>query len=596
MRTWSFFTTLFIGNFFLVCFILCFGFWWTTYEVNRNVLDVSRRFQFQFLNLVKWNFESSWGELDRDRVILDYCESYSRVSGLRLTVVGVDGCVLGDSEYPFERMLPHNTDEHPEVLAALRGECSESTRMSQTRKIRYRYIAAPVEFGGEVVAMVRVALPVSDLHEDRRNIFYGVLTGFVLMLFVAMVLSVFLFWIWYKPLNVISDSAKRIADGNFEPIPQASSSRELVQLIDAINRMRKTVSSQLDTISRQRERLQIILQNLPDAVFAINAADQVVYFNETAKRIFELESVGEVIPLQRLLRHSVVLDFFFRHREGGLSGVVRERVSVKVGERKYSFELEMLGVPSDADNNEISVLLLFNDVTAIESANRMKADFVANTSHELRTPLATIRATLDNINDGICDDSELFRDVLGILDRHVSRLEVLTEDLLDLHDVEREGVAERKSSVTANVCRDKLFELFSVKAAEKGVGLFVGSKMPDRVFLTDEKRLDLLLQNLVDNAIKFTPSGGEVNVEFVFDEPQVLTILCQDNGCGILESEQTRVFERFYRAKTHDNGTRIPGTGLGLAIVKHAVDRLNGTITLKSEPNQGCKFTIKIPI
>jgi two-component system sensor histidine kinase ResE len=117
----------------------------------------------------------------------------------------------------------------------------------------------------------------------------------------------------------------------------------------------------------------------------------------------------------------------------------------------------------------------------------------------------------------------------------------------------------------------------------------------DKPFLTDIKRLGLVLQNLVDNAIKFTPEGGLVRLTFTFGNADFLTIQCEDNGCGISEEEQPRVFERFYRAKTRD-GIRVSGTGLGLAIVKHAVERLNGTLTLESRLNQGSTFTIKIPI
>ncbi|MDR2642428.1 MAG: hypothetical protein LBC74_06500 [Planctomycetaceae bacterium] len=593
MKSHSFFTALFLGNIILIAFILVFGFWRITSDMNRRASELSLRFQYNFLSHIKGELEKSWQ--DADKLIKDYCNTYSKIFGLRLTVVAFDGRVLGDSEYPAYKMQLHNTERHPEIIEALAGKYAESIRLSRTKQIRYRYVAAPIYFGGEIVGVVRIALPVSDLAAERRNIFYEVLTGFILMLFAAVILSMFLSWIWYKPLRVISESASRIATGKFEPITQVTSSRELIFLVNAINQMQKTVVDQLETISKQREQLHVILQNLPNAVFAINSADHIVYYNASAKRMFELGELIEPVSIQFLLRYSAVLNFYFQGDDNN-SGMIRsELINIKMGERKYSLETEKIRVTVDPDGNGIAVLLLFNDVTAIAEASRMKADFVANTSHELRTPLATIRATLDNVADGVCDNVSEFRSIIEILDRHVKRLEVLTYDLLSLHDVECGAVSGRTDKTTVNEQKNQLESLFSVKVAEKGIQLFIESEFMDKPFLTDVKRLELVLQNLVDNSIKFTFSGGVVRLTFTFEGTESLEIKCMDNGCGIAEDEQSRVFERFYRAKTR-NGVRVAGTGLGLAIVKHAVERLNGTLTLESLPNQGSTFTIKIPI
>ncbi|MDR1054018.1 MAG: PAS domain-containing protein [Planctomycetaceae bacterium] len=593
MRSYSFFTTLFLGNIFLIGIILGFGFWRITSDMNRYASELSLRFQYNCLSLVKDDLERSWN--NADKLVENYCNSYSKVAGLRLTVVLLDGRVLGDSEYPADKMQLHNTESHPEIISAMTGKYSESIRLSRTNQIRYRYIASPIYYSGEVVGVIRIALPISDLVAERRSIFYGVLTGFILMLFAAVVLSIFLTWVWYKPLRVISESAGRIAAGKFEPIGQIVTSRELVQLVNSINQMQKTVVGQLETISRQREQLQAILQNLPDAVFAMNSENQVVYYNDSAKRMFELGELSEPVSIQFLLRYSAVLNFYFQD-EGNTADVIRsELINIKIGERKHALDAEKICILGGSDYEGIAVLLLFNDVTAIAETNRMKADFVANTSHELRTPLATIRATLDNVNDGVFGNVSEFRDIIGILDRHVQRLETLTYDLLSLHDAECETVSRRTETTTVNEQKNQLDELFSAKVSDKKIRLFIESEFMDKPFLTDIKRLGLVLQNLVDNAIKFTAEGGLVRLTFTFGDADFLMIQCEDNGCGISEEEQPRVFERFYRAKTRD-GIRVSGTGLGLAIVKHAVERLNGTLTLESRLNQGSTFTIKIPI
>ncbi|MDR0337591.1 MAG: HAMP domain-containing protein, partial [Planctomycetaceae bacterium] len=593
MKFPSFFTILFLGNLLLIGLILGFGFWYITNAVDQHTDNVSKQFQQQLLFMVRDELEESWH--DTKNIVAQYCRSYSKMPEFRLTIVDTEGNVLGDSEYPAEKMEPHHTEQHPEIYVAFTGQQSESLRLSQTKRIHYRYIATPVRWEGKIVAVVRVAFPVADLAKSRRNIFFAVSTGFVLMLFVAVVLSVFLSWIWYKPLHVISSSARQIAEGNFEPILELPASRELVQLIDAINRMRNTVASQLETISRQRERLQTILCYLPDAVFALNSSNQVVYYNESAKAMFELATPSNPVPIQYLLRYTPILDFYFQEQEQDSASVTPKHVDIKFRDRKRSLELEKINISGENDRNEIAILLIINDLTAITETNRMKIDFVANTSHELRTPLTTIRATLDNIADGICDTPEMFRTVFAILNRHVARLEALTDDLLSLHDVEQESSPTRLETTTINEQKQLLEDLFYPKAADKGITLTIEPDKPDCLFLIDTKRLSLVLQNLVDNAVKFTPENGNICLTFSFEAEQRLVVRCQDTGCGIALEEQTRIFERFYRIKS-SNGTRISGTGLGLAIVKHAVERLSGTLTLVSQPDQGSTFIVQIPI
>jgi two-component system phosphate regulon sensor histidine kinase PhoR len=222
----------------------------------------------------------------------------------------------------------------------------------------------------------------------------------------------------------------------------------------------------------------------------------------------------------------------------------------------------------------------------------------------LRTPLTTIRAALDNIADGVCDAPEMFKAVFEILDRHVSRLEALTDDLLSLHNAEQESSPVRLETTTINEQKKWIEDLFHPKTIEKGIELIIEPiiepNMPEYYILTypfliDTKRLGLVLQNLVDNAVKFTPENGKIHLIFSFENERTFVIQCQDTGCGIASEEQPRIFERFYRIKPR-NGIRVSGTGLGLAIVKHAVERLGGTITLVSQLGLGSTFTVQIPI
>ena len=597
MKHRSFFTMLLIGNLLLLGVVLSLGFIGTLWEVNRETSRISEKFQSDLLAMVRYDLEKSWP--DSQAYIEQYCDSYSQRPEFRLTIIDQTGAILGDSEYPMEKMKSHKTEDRAEVIEALAGRSGKSVRASETKNMEYRYFAEPILHQGETVAVVRVAFPVSDILENRRYIFRGVLYGFSAMLFAAAALSVLLSWIWYRPLKQTSRMAQSIAAGNLDGLPIISGPLEMEELASSIDRMRRTVVSQLKIITQQREQFQIILQNLPDAVFALNGDNEVLYFNESAKKLFHLTPLEKPCHLQQILRHAGILDFYFRqidqtHNKSHEDSLCR--LDMEIQGKAYILELELFSISAEKNGNDLATLFVISDMTAMFRASQMKTDFVANASHELRTPLATIRAALDNIHDGVYDDAESLQMIFQVLNRHVSRLEALIEDLLSLHSVEERSQPSHCETTSVNEQRLWLEELFRDKAAEKNISLAIESEETLPPFSLDNKRLSLILQNLVDNAIKFTSAAGNVALRFSRDKNRLI-ITCTDNGRGIAPQETQRVFERFYQSNTSKTGdSRFRGTGLGLAIVKHAVERLHGTITLESTIGRGSIFAVSIPV
>lgn len=594
MKSHRFFTLLLCGNLLLITTILGAGAWWTFREMDRQTNENSRRYQGRLLSMVRDGLEEAWP--NADPIIGHYCRSYSRRPELRLTVVDREGRVLGDSEYPHERMGDHNNDNHPEFARALLGNTSESIRQSRTKKIRYRYAATPIRYEDRIVGAVRVAVPDSDLKEDRRRLFLGITACFTLMLSIAAVFSLFLSWLCSKPIKTISRSARQIADGNLGPIPQVSGSSEMLDLHEALDTMRRTVSRQLDTITWQRERLQLMLRYLPDAVFALDSQDRIVYYNESAERLFHLEPFAVSHSIQHVLRFPDLLDFYFRKRENTTRHEDRPaNLEITLDDRRRTLEVKLIEVLDTREDEDITMLLVVNDLTDTLRTERMKADFVANTSHELRTPLTAIRMTLENALDGLYPVTS-HPEVFEMLDRGVRRLEALTDDLLDLHGVEDASTPARTETTTLERQKREIEDSFRQNALEKNIDFSVELPEPETgTFRVDTKRLGLVLQNLVDNALKFTDSGGHVRLRFSFLEKDLLEIRCEDDGCGISVEEQDRVFERFYRVKRKD-GNRLRGTGLGLSIVRHSVERLGASLALSGRPGGGSVFTVRVPV
>ncbi len=224
--------------------------------------------------------------------------------------------------------------------------------------------------------------------------------------------------------------------------------------------------------------------------------------------------------------------------------------------------------------SDVACLLVLHDVTELAETAAVKAQFVANASHELRTPLATIRTAVDSLAATEAGDIATLGKIAAILDRHVRRLEEMTNDLLDLHMVESAKVPLRLQSVGLDDLVRWVLAQFSDGAREKSILLGARAAAPQAQLRADRKLLELILRNLVDNAIKFTPIGGHVDCEFEATDGSV-RLRVSDTGCGIAREDQPRVFERFYQTDAARTGAgKHRGTGLGLAIVKHAAERL----------------------
>jgi two-component system phosphate regulon sensor histidine kinase PhoR len=590
----SFFTKLFLGNLLLVGLIVAVGGLVSYRRIDANYQRELEHHQRQVLALFREQVEQSWPQFAGRADLADsLCKRVLAHSAMRLTIIAGDGRVLGDSEGDPNAMKNHNTPDRPEVQAALAGGSGRDLRRSDTLKEDFRYLAEPVRQNGTVAGVARVALPVRAILQDQAFLRDALLLASAAAVIGAVALALLLSWVWYAPLRQITLTARALASGDLSHrSATASSSRELVQLGAALNEMRDSLAARMEQVAVQRENLHTVIDSLGEAVIALDRVGRIALINRAGVELLaaeDAEAVGKHI--QEVVRIPEVVDVVNEVAERRAPAA--RQVTTDLRGRRRTLEVHAAPLtPRGADDPDL--LLVVRDISDLVHMAQVKAEFVANASHELRTPLATIRAAVDSLEGLGAEDAEELSRLRDILNRHTARLEDMTRDLLNLHALESGGPQLRIETVTPGALARWIRESFAEAAAGKDLALSAESNEPNYGFTSDAGLLRLILQNLVDNAIKFT-AAGHVRCRIDRDGKRVV-LSVRDTGCGIAPEIQDRVFERFFQADASRSGEpKVRGTGLGLAIVKHAAERLGADVHLESQAGKGTTITISIP-
>jgi two-component system phosphate regulon sensor histidine kinase PhoR len=595
MRRHSFFTKLLAGNLLLIGIIIGVGGLVSYRRLNETYLAQNEEFQERIVQFAQLHFQEVWRASGGGIELIDReCKRFAVESPMRLTVVAADGRVLGDSEADPRSMEDHNTPDRPEVQAALGGRSGRAVHPSGTLKgVESRYLALPIRHDERVVGVVRVAMPIVAIAESLTFIRNALLWAAVAALAAAVVLALLLSWIWYAPLRQIALTARTLAAGDLSKKATISGSGELAQLGAALNEMRDSINLKIGQVAAQRQNLVSVVENLEDGVIALDTRARIILMNRSAMDL--LAAAGQEVTgryLEAVVRIAEIVDVYNEVVRSG--GPISRQVETEIGDRPHVLEVHGERL-SEHSAEGLAALLVVRDVTHLVRMAAVKAEFVANASHELRTPLATIRAAVDSLAAVGQGQAEELGRLVEILDRHTTRLEEMTSDLLSLHLVESMRHRLRLEPIELPSLAAWVAESFEQRAAEEGIALKAECAEQAEDLHSDGTLIELVLQNLLDNALKFTPRGGRVVCRFDCGQGRVV-ITVADTGCGIPPEMQDRVFERFFQADSARSGEpRIRGTGLGLAIVKHAAERLGATVELHSRVGKGTTVAVTIP-
>jgi two-component system phosphate regulon sensor histidine kinase PhoR len=524
-------------------------------------------------------------------------------SGARVTVIDQTGAVLVDSAHDPKTMENHSN--RPEIQQAFADGTGQSIRHSATlgRDLLYRAIRYQPTTGAPVV--IRMALPLAQIdvaHGELRN---RLLAASLVILLLGSMVSFALSRAFAARVERLKDFSRRVADGDFRPQSVDKPRDELSDLTEALNETARRLDRTIRSMSSERNRSSAILGSMVEGVAVIDAKERLIFSNRAFSEILNLDSAsGEGRPLIEVVRNSELLGLIRR----ALRGDKRLRSDIAIGivqQRSFSataapvkpFEAEAGTAPvSGAESAErpSGAVVVLHDVTEIRRLERVRQDFVANVSHEFKTPLTAIQGFAETLLAGALDDPNNNRKFLEIIREHAARLARLTDDLLKLARIEAGKLEVEFRPVKLAELIEGCAETALLKARRKQLTLEIDvpPKMP--AVLGDASLLREVLQNLLDNAIQYTPSGGRVRVSASADSREAI-VRVSDTGIGIPLADQERIFERFYRvdvARSREEG----GTGLGLSIAKHIVETHGGRLQVESEVGRGSNFSFSIPL
>ena len=505
----------------------------------------------------------------------------------RLTVVDAAGQVLADSE-PDARNFDSHLDR-PEIQEArVKGQGS-AIRYSQTLRIDMMYVAFPVRIGEKITGYIRLAKPLREVQTAISHFYQIVFRAAVIILASFLLLALFFIPRLISPLLRIKDYTERVRGQETPGSLLISSHDEIQQLADNINLLVETYTENIRIVREEREKLAAVFASMTEGIVILNRENRIEMVNRGGGDILG-NKYGEITgkTLMEAFRNVELQNALDACRtedkpvsqEISLGDDNPLQLNVNIAPIK--------GLPEE----ESKTIMAFHDVTQLRKLERVRADFVANVTHEIKTPLTAILGFVQTLQEGAMEDKTQAARFLSIISANALRLNRLVEDLLTLSRLElgEAGLCLEKVDV-----RDAVLQAIAViEGQAKAKGLAIRQDWPDDLppILADADSLLQILLNVLDNAVKFTPSGS-IAVAISETNPY-LTITIADSGIGIPRHELARLGERFYRVDKM-RSRELGGTGLGLSIVKHLLRAHRGWMEVESQPGAGTTVKLLFP-
>jgi two-component system, OmpR family, phosphate regulon sensor histidine kinase PhoR len=522
------------------------------------------------------------------------CRALANELQVRITVIAQDGTVIGDSDEAATDLENHGL--RPEVIEALSRGTGSAVRYSTSVKHDLFY-RAYLQADGARQRVVRVAVSFAEVENVTASLARTLLAGVLLCSLLGLAVAYFFSRRISNRINRLAEFPKSVAEGRFgQPVLPRIGDDELDVLEQNLRDMSLKIRDNINELRSEKEKLDSILRCMVEGLVVIDLKGRVLLINEQAKAMFGVtdEQIrdGSFVEISRSPEMRAFL------REVLTFDSSKDTYSKRISVEDRWFRVNAVSLRNGTERPSGSILV-FHDITEIQRLETVRSDFVANVSHELRTPLTAIRGYVETLLHNPPTEPADARQFLTIIARHSERLSRLTEDLLILSDLESGARKMTLKPVEAGHLIQRVLEVFWDRAEKKNVTLSYAVPTELPMILGDYDRLQQLFINLVDNAVKYTSSGGTVtitgrHVDSGAHAEAEVEIAVTDTGAGISEKDLPRLTERFYRVDKA-RSRELGGTGLGLAIVKHIVQAHGGELKIESALNKGTTIRVFLP-
>ncbi|WP_026563966.1 ATP-binding protein [Bacillus sp. UNC41MFS5] len=451
---------------------------------------------------------------------------------------------------------------------------------------KFSIIGVPLHLPGEEHSAVFIYQSTEVMQETTHET-----TKFILLVAgVAIILTtIFAFFLSTRiaaPLRKMKEAAFEVARGKFDTKVPILTHDEIGELATAFNQMGRQLKFNMSALSQEKEQLSSILSSMADGVITFNRDGTILITNPPADRFLQywyyemggFSSDSEAIPTE-------VMDLFQQ---------AVDTESEQVGEISFQGRHWVILVSPLYSNRFIrGAVAVLRDMTEERQLDKMRQDFIANVSHELRTPISMLQGYSEAIVDDIAESQEEKKEMAKVIYDESLRMGRLVNELLDLARMEAGHLQLTMEEINISSFINRIIHKFQGLAKDNEIQLYTEIENGITSISIDPDRIEQVLTNLIDNAIRHTPKGGAVKLRVTSDEKGIM-IRVQDSGSGIPEEDLPFVFERFYKADKARTRGRA-GTGLGLAIVKNIIDAHHGHISVQSKLGHGTTFSFLVP-
>lgn len=443
---------------------------------------------------------------------------------------------------------------------------------------------------GEVKGIVYMVKDLSEMYRTLEESQELLLKATLIALFTTVVLGYFIARSMTKPINDLTAKVEKMADGDFKQSIDTKSNDEIGELASMFNYLRIELKESIFKLTREKNRLDIMFENMVDGVMLINQNGKIIQINHIMTDVIDI-SCEEIIKhdfnnLMKKLDSELTLDYMID--ENIKDGNYHLHI-------KHSIYNLRHGLIRDEKEEVDGMIIVFQDITEQQRLDDMRKEFVADVSHELKTPITTIKSYTETLlNYDV--DKESSDEFLSVIDEECDRMAKIVRELLQLSNFDAKRVKLNKENVDISKLIETIYSKIKMSTEYKNQTIVINKSKDYQEICADKDTLEQVFLNIITNAIKYTDNGGKIEISILRkDKDMIITI--KDNGMGIPKKDLKRIFERFYRVdkarvRSKENG----GTGLGLPIAKDIVESHGGKMLIKSEYKEGTTVKIILPI